>query len=94
MRNLIREYKLISSYKKIFTTIVSSMISTDLESVSQMRDSFPFPVLFDWTTISVMAILKQARIEWVTTMARNPITPIITRWGKEEPEIDIGFKRI
>lgn len=43
-------------------------------------------VLFNGTTISVIATDKHSRIVMETTTAKNPIIPIITRFGIESNE--------
>lgn len=55
------------------------LLSVDDKSAGQMSDSFPFPVLFSGSTISVIATDKQALIEYATAIARKPIKAMITR---------------
>lgn len=62
------------------------LLSNSVVSTGQMIVSLLLPVLFNGTTISVIATDKHPRIKNDTTMAKNPITPITTRCGIIEPE--------
>lgn len=62
-------------------TVFNTMLLCTVAGVStgQMIDTLFFPVLFNETTISVIANDRLPRSDQETIMASDPITPMITR---------------